>query len=1031
MNSFQAPDKELVERYEQEAPHCAPVKRPARASRYEKDASGNYIYDAGAAEHSATILCAGDMLCEEKLYNAHYDGMRYYFHDIFSFIRPEFKKADLVIGNLETTICESYPYTGEQYKVDGKYHNNAPVEFLDAIWEAGFDLLTLANNHCVDTGFAGAMETLHRIDERGMMRTGLFRPEDDRRFCLAEVNGIPIAVLSYSTWFNRNQDRLTERGRREIINIYEPEKVKQDVQTARAAGAEFVLVYIHWGIDAEYKSQKSASMVKTAQELADAGVDYIVGSHTHSVQEYDHIVSSDGRVVPCMYSVGNFVTSEINRISRETLILRIQLKKTGQGVEIAAEEIVPCYVLDSVCGIAYPIVPETAKLGAERTVECQSAFSRIKTAAGDKYLEERPFLTTSNIAEILGIKRPGFNTVYTTLNFAMDARKDGVAIVSNITSDPQYRTSDERCEELAEIAMKKGAKLLIAKKQMSDYPTLVVEDPFAAYTTIITSLRKRFNPKTVSITGSIGKTTATEMVYYMLNSRFKTHRNTGSANNVRYAGTVVQQLKKEHEVYVQETMEGPPYGAASTISKMVQPQAAIVTVVGTSHMEAFGSQERILESCLGVQDGMSEDGLLVLNGDDPLQYQARGKCTREVVCYGVENADADYRAINIHGEGDCLSFDVLHEGRSTPVQIHCFGRHNVLNALAAFAIGKWAGMTDDEVVIGLGKFRTSGIRQNLVSYGGHRLFLDCYNAAVESVHSALDALSMIAVPSDGRRIGVLADVLETGAGEDEYHREIGRAAASSCLDLLFCYGKNAAYIAEEAKAGSFPVYYTESAAELIKLLKKHVTEADVTLFKGSHGMELEKIVDLCWGTWLHEEFERYDFKTRIASDENFRYQIYSDHATVINKISEASDVIIPDTIEGLPVAGIERNTFNRSKYTASIKFPAGLVNIRYCAFYKANRISEIDLPASLRIIDTSAFSTCENLEKVTIADGCTHLGYRAFGNCKKLKSITIPASVRQIGNEAFINCALLTIYGEAGSCAEAYAKKRGIPFVVK
>lgn len=516
-------------------------------------------------------------------------------------------------------------------------------------------------------------------------------------------------------------------------------------------------------------------------------------------------------------------------------------------------------------------------------------------------------------------------------------------------------------------------------------------------------------------------------MYSVLNNKFNTHRNTGSANNVRYAGTVIQQLKPEHEAYVQENMEGPPYGAASTIAKMVRPHASICTVVGTSHLEVFGTQERILESCLGVQDGMPEDGLLVLNGDDPFQWNAH--CNKKTVYYAIDNAEAEYRAVNIRGQGQSLVFDILYDGKQATVKLQCFGKHNVLNALAAFAVGIYAGMSEKEIIEGLGKYRTSGIRQNLVSYGGYKLFLDCYNAAPESIQSALDSFKMIPIPDSGRRIAVLADVKEIGKRAEEIHRLIGEIVVGSCVDLLICYGANSKLIAEVVKEESkIPVYHTENPQDLLSYLIRNVTRNDVTLFKGSHGMALEHIVDQVWGTWFHEEFERYDFLTHYTSDKDLQYLVYTDHVSVTNKRSTVENVLIPDFVEGKPVTSISRSVFNRSKYTKSVQFSNNIINIRYCAFYKADCIESIHIPSSVRIIDNSAFSTCEKLKTVVIEPGCMHLGYRAFGNCKNLESITIPETVQQIGSEAFINCNKLTIYGVKNSYAERYAAAHKINF---
>lgn len=639
-------------------------------------------------------------------------------------------------------------------------------------------------------------------------------------------------------------------------------------------------------------------------------------------------------------------------------------------------------------------------------------------------------LTKSWVCEILGLPVPETDETYTKIYFAHEVQPGGIAILSVNTSDIHTVTSEKRAVELADQAMKRGAKLLISTFQVKDYPCLIVNDVMDAFCRVVKTIRSQFTPKTIGITGSIGKTTTTQMVYSVINYKYKnkTHRNDSSANNLRLAAGIIQNLKPEHEAYVQEIMEGPPFGTASYISSLVQPQAAVVTLVGSSHMEAFGSQERILESCLGIQDGMPEDGLLILNGDDPFQWNAETRCRK--VYYAIENENADYRAVNIHGDGQRLRFDIVHDGIKTPVSIRCFGKHNVLNATAAFAAGKWAGMSDEEAASGLGTFRTEGIRQNYVRYGGKNLFLDCYNAAPESIESSLESLMMIPVAKGGRRIAVLADIAETGSKEREFHLSVGKMAAESKIDALVCYGKNARLIASVALAESgIPVYHTESKEQLVDFLKQNVTNNDVVLYKGSHSMELEHVVDLAYGTWFHEEFERYEFKTHLAEDKDLRYRVYTDHVTVIEKLSNTKDVVIPDSVEGLPVTSIGRSVFYESRYTESIHLPSHLRNIRFCAFYKANHIQTVHIPASVRIVEESAFGDCANLKSVLIENGCTHIGYRAFSNCKSLESITIPPSVQQIDNEVFLNCKKLTISCVAGSYAEKYARSRNINYI--
>ena len=373
----QTPPEPDIRTYEAEPPHYEPVEHPPRF-RYALSTDGVYRKPA-LRQDKALISCVGDMLAEEKLYKSHLIGGQTDFHDVFTFVRPYFAASDLTVGNLETMLCAAAPYTGEQYKVDGKYHCNAPQSFLDAVRQAGFDFLMLANKHNLDCGAAGIRETLNRIDDAGLMRTGLFAGPAERRFALVEVNGIRLALLAWSTWYNRNETRLTDEGRRALLNEYAPDRAASDIAAARAAGAEFVLTYIHWGVDAEYKTEPSASMRRMAQELADAGADYIVGSHTHSVQPHDLITARDGRIVPVAWSMGNFVTSELMSVSRSTGILQIELTRQNGKVRVTGETFIPCYIPDSACGLSYPVLPERSITGeGKQAMQMKEAIKKVK-----------------------------------------------------------------------------------------------------------------------------------------------------------------------------------------------------------------------------------------------------------------------------------------------------------------------------------------------------------------------------------------------------------------------------------------------------------------------------------------------------------------------------------------------------------------------------------------------------------------------------------------------------------------------------
>lgn len=269
------------------------------------------------------------------------------FRESFQYARQILRKGDLVIGNLETMVSQSSPLGMQIHRLEGKPYLNAPASYLDALKYAGYDLLTMANNHNVDTGLRGIRETLQNVENWNFMHTGLFSSEEEDRYLLVEVNGIRIGIVSYASYFNEKDSNLTAEGQNVLLNRYGMDRAKADIRAAKKAGAEFILAFIHWG--AENTHETTWNQEQYARTLARAGADYIVGSHPHALQRYDIIETSDGREVPVIYSMGNFLSSMQRDINNDTLILQLNLERDEEGiVRVVSHRIFPCAVLESV-----------------------------------------------------------------------------------------------------------------------------------------------------------------------------------------------------------------------------------------------------------------------------------------------------------------------------------------------------------------------------------------------------------------------------------------------------------------------------------------------------------------------------------------------------------------------------------------------------------------------------------------------------------------------------------------------------------
>lgn len=451
-------------------------------------------------------------------------------------------------------------------------------------------------------------------------------------------------------------------------------------------------------------------------------------------------------------------------------------------------------------------------------------------------------LTKKGICALFDIPFDGEDETYSCLRYAKKAVPDCLLVVDVTKSDDDDEIEDKVLKQ-ARIATKKGAKRILCSEQIKNYPCLIVpsKSAYRSMITIVDPIRRQLGFTAVEVTGSYGKTTTTTLVQTVLNNKYKVFGHDGkNTNTLPQAANRIFEVENDCEFFVQESSEAPTIGIPGYISRIVQPKIAVITNIGNSHIGLVGSKEKILESCLSVQKGMPEDGILVLNGDDEMLRAVESDL--KIVYYGYKNENADYFATNIRNTEEGIMFDIISDGEVTPVTLHCIGIHNVQNAAAAFAVGRLAGMTAEEASEGLGKYRPQGIRQNLIYSNGYNFYLDCYNASEESMKSAIDTVDSMALASGGRRIVVLADIMELGDKAEELHRSVGRYVCSSNINILICYGENSKFIAQEAEKNSaIKVLSMNSHEKIIDYLKDNATEADLILLKGSHAMELKKV----------------------------------------------------------------------------------------------------------------------------------------------------------------------------------------------
>lgn len=400
-----------------------------------------------------------------------------------------------------------------------------------------------------------------------------------------------------------------------------------------------------------------------------------------------------------------------------------------------------------------------------------------------------------------------------------------------------------------EKAIEAGAAAAVSEYQVGECPCVVTESTRLALLKIAAYYRRKFPTILVGITGSVGKTTTKEMIALTLSEKYNTLKTQGNLNNEIGLPKTLFNLTSEHEAAVIE-MGMNHFGEIDRLTNTAAPTMAVITNIGFSHIENLGTQEGILKAKLEILNGMEADAPLIVNGDDPYLAPLKKSLDRPVYLYGMENEECDFKAVNINEKDGVTTFELLWvdtisedecKSRGIKLEIPCVGVHNVMNAAAAFAVGILNGLSPEEICSALKKYKPDGMRQNIVRKGDNTVIIDCYNASPDSMKATLRVLS--GMECKGRKIAVLGDMLELGEASERLHRLVGDQVSEYRPDMLFCYGKEAAYIADQAQKSGISVFSSENREEITEKIKQYIKPEDAILFKASRGMKLEEIIN--------------------------------------------------------------------------------------------------------------------------------------------------------------------------------------------
>lgn len=771
------------------------------------------------------------------------------------------------------------------------------------------------------------------------------------------------------------------------------------------------------------------------RRLALLGCDYSFGSNIEGIYNGGNYLLSEHNYGRSMISLGGMFGCEdaLEENARKTAIaIRVKLINHDNHC-IVNHGYIPLYNPNLEKKYKDVVRIDYHNLEHRENPEIMGALSYLEENT-NKMRDIKNILTIKDICEILEVEIPEQYAYLTNASVgkvcsrSFEVNSTDVLFFRQPFNDPNDKEPIpvERRLRIVEKAIARGARFVFSYIDLDpSIPHIKIEDAREAHIKVCARLRKMYDVRTIGITGSIGKTSTKDMMYNVLSEKYATYRNLRNSNTQVNIGLHVQDFRGSYEFFIQEIGGGRP-GGASRHSRMILPEATVVTNIGLAHIGNYGTQEKLMESKLGIIDGMNKNGTIFLNGDDPFLVNA--KPAADTVFYAINNHNADYYAENIVEENGETTFEIVHGDHRVPAKLNVLGEYNVLNAVCCYAIGKKFKLTDEEIVRGIAKFETSGVRQNLVSVAGYNLFVDCFNATPASIESALSVLD--AIETDKRKIAVLGDVTGMAELSRDVHVGIGEIVKQHKMDELICYGEESKVVNEIALAAGIKSRSITSPKALNKFLETELNVGDVVLFKGSSKNLLAERIDQVFGTNMSDQgfIDKVNFKT--AKLGGITYYLFPTYAVVKGFHRNNENVSIAKSVRGVPVYSIGDGAFADMENAVTIKIPNGIRHIGAGSFINCGMIEHIKLPKSIKYIDESAFENCSSLKKIELNEGLLHIASRAFDKCSFLDEITLPRTVQEMGDGVFAGCDNVTVKVYKDSYGEKYCKEHGVEYKV-
>ncbi len=388
-----------------------PTTRPTSTAEAINTATPVPLPTEESLQASASIGVVGDIMIMQSQVKMASTKDGFDFTRSFEPMRELFNSVDFMCGNLETPLAGEKasfsgppptlpPATEDEPNPRKPYQTfNAPDELAYNLRDIGFDMLTTANNHCLDRGYAGLIRTLDILDDAGLYHTGTFRPEDTERYALVDINGINVGFIAYAGGFNEFNKELSQSKLSSISYLYDYDAIKTAISSLHKAGAEFIIAFPHCG--EELSHVPTANHKELFRNMVEWGVDAIIASHPHVVQPIEWIeVDRDGVTLnaPIVYSLGNFISNMFPAPKNYGLFVRLDIERDDNGRVFASDiGYVPVYcirqkVSDGILHQTLPCYNDVSKvvayepLSEEDIGEIQAARDYVIDICGKEHI---------------------------------------------------------------------------------------------------------------------------------------------------------------------------------------------------------------------------------------------------------------------------------------------------------------------------------------------------------------------------------------------------------------------------------------------------------------------------------------------------------------------------------------------------------------------------------------------------------------------------------------------------------------------